>query len=74
MQSLQGGTEAIARLDQLEADYYDLQLQLYEVQFEILKCEELLLTAQLESIKRLISGMMCISHMSPQQIAYMEKM
>lgn len=60
MQSLQGGTEAIARLDQLEADYYDLQLQLYEVQFEILKCEELLLTAQLESIKRLISGMVCI--------------
>ncbi|CAH6787526.1 junction-mediating and -regulatory protein [Phodopus roborovskii] len=55
MQSLQGGTEAIAQLDQLEADYYDLQLQLYEVQFEILKCEELLLTAQLESIKRLIS-------------------
>lgn len=60
MQSLQGGTEAIARLDQLEADYYDLQLQLYEVQFEILKCEELLLTAQLESIKRLISGTVCI--------------
>lgn len=56
MQSLQGGTEAIAHLDQLEADYYDLQLQLYEVQFEILKYEELLLTAQLESIKRLISG------------------
>ncbi|XP_066472418.1 junction-mediating and -regulatory protein [Tiliqua scincoides] len=55
MQSLQGGTEAIAHLDHLEADYYDLQLQLYEVQFEILKCEELLLTAQLESIKRLIS-------------------
>ncbi|KYO48539.1 junction-mediating and -regulatory protein [Alligator mississippiensis] len=55
MQSLQGGTEAIAHLDQLEADYYDLQLQLYEVQFEILKCEELLLTAQLESIKRLMS-------------------
>ncbi|XP_069912426.1 junction-mediating and -regulatory protein isoform X2 [Oryctolagus cuniculus] len=55
MQSLQGGPEAIARLDQLEADYYDLQLQLYEVQFEILKCEELLLTAQLESIRRLIS-------------------
>ncbi|XP_034296952.1 junction-mediating and -regulatory protein [Pantherophis guttatus] len=55
MQSLQGGTEAIAHLDELETDYYDLQLQLYEVQFEILKCEELLLTAQLESIKRLIS-------------------
>ncbi|NP_001106426.1 junction-mediating and -regulatory protein [Xenopus tropicalis] len=55
MQSLQGGTEAIAVLDELEADYYDHQLQLYEVQFEILKCEELLLTAQLESIKRQIS-------------------
>ncbi|KAM3940049.1 junction-mediating and -regulatory protein [Leptodactylus fuscus] len=55
MQSLHGGTEAIAVLDQLEADYYDHQLQLYEVQFEILKCEELLLTAQLESIKRQIS-------------------
>uniref|UniRef100_K7FKN7 Junction mediating and regulatory protein, p53 cofactor n=2 Tax=Pelodiscus sinensis TaxID=13735 RepID=K7FKN7_PELSI len=55
MQSLQGGTEAIAQLDRLEADYYDLQLQLYEVQFEILKYEELLLTAQLESIRRLIS-------------------
>lgn len=59
MQSLQGGTEAIAHLDQLEAGYYELQLQLYEVQFEILKCEELLLTAQLESIRRLISGTAC---------------
>ncbi|XP_009909090.2 junction-mediating and -regulatory protein [Dryobates pubescens] len=55
MQSLKGGTEAIAHLDQLEADYYDLQLQLYEVQFEILKYEELLLTAQLESIRRMMS-------------------
>uniref|UniRef100_UPI00398F5B8E junction-mediating and -regulatory protein n=1 Tax=Pristiophorus japonicus TaxID=55135 RepID=UPI00398F5B8E len=55
MQSLQSGRDAIARLDRLEADYYDMQLQLYEVQFEILKCEELLLTAQLESMKRLIA-------------------
>ncbi|NXN75454.1 JMY protein, partial [Himantopus himantopus] len=55
IQSLKGGAEAIAHLEQLEADYYDLQLQLYEVQFEILKCEELLLTAQLESIRRLMS-------------------
>uniref|UniRef100_A0A8C5N058 Junction mediating and regulatory protein, p53 cofactor n=1 Tax=Leptobrachium leishanense TaxID=445787 RepID=A0A8C5N058_9ANUR len=55
MQSLQGGTEAILVLDQLEADYYGHQLQLYEVQFEILKCEELLLTAQLESIRRQMS-------------------
>nr|DBA23505.1 TPA: hypothetical protein GDO54_014416 [Pyxicephalus adspersus] len=55
MQSLHGGEEAIAVLDQLEAEYYTHQLQLYEVQFEILKCEELLLTAQLESIKRQMS-------------------
>ncbi|CAH2297272.1 junction-mediating and -regulatory [Pelobates cultripes] len=55
MQSLQGGTEAIQVLDHLESDYYGHQLQLYEVQFEILKCEELLLTAQLESIRRQIS-------------------
>lgn len=61
MQSLKGGTEALAHLDHLEADYYDLQLQLYEVQFEILKCEELLLTAQLESIRRLMSGAFFIS-------------
>lgn len=56
MQSLHGGEEAIAVLDELEADYYTHQLQLYEVQFEILKCEELILTAQLESIKRQMSG------------------
>ncbi|XP_078252868.1 junction-mediating and -regulatory protein [Rhinoraja longicauda] len=55
MQSLQSSTDAIAWLDRLEADYYDIQLHLYEVQFEILKCEELLITAQLESIKRLIT-------------------
>ncbi|MGH0185756.1 UNVERIFIED_CONTAM: hypothetical protein FKN15_018851 [Acipenser sinensis] len=52
MQNLQGGDEAMARLDQLESSYYDMQLQLYEIQGEILKCEELLLTTQLESIKR----------------------
>uniref|UniRef100_A0A672TGQ9 WH2 domain-containing protein n=1 Tax=Strigops habroptila TaxID=2489341 RepID=A0A672TGQ9_STRHB len=55
MQSLKGGTEAIVHLDPLEADYYDIQLQLYEVQFEILKCEELLVTTQLESMRRLMS-------------------
>uniref|UniRef100_A0A672THR3 WH2 domain-containing protein n=1 Tax=Strigops habroptila TaxID=2489341 RepID=A0A672THR3_STRHB len=54
-ESLKGGTEAIVHLDPLEADYYDIQLQLYEVQFEILKCEELLVTTQLESMRRLMS-------------------
>lgn len=59
MQNLQGGDEAMARLDQLESSYYDMQLQLYEIQGEILKCEELLLTTQLESIKRQMIGMEC---------------
>ncbi|XP_062867051.1 junction-mediating and -regulatory protein isoform X2 [Trichomycterus rosablanca] len=52
MQGLQGGEDAMARLDHLEALYYELQLQLYEIQFEILKYEELLLTAQLQSLRR----------------------
>lgn len=56
MQGLQDGEDAMSRLDQLEALYYELQLQLYEIQFEILKYEELLLTAQLESIKRQLTG------------------
>lgn len=56
MQGLQGGEDAMARLDQLEALYYELQLQLYEIQFEILKYEELLLTAQLQSLRRQMTG------------------
>lgn len=55
MQGLQGGEEAMVRLDQLESMYYELQLQLYEIQFEILKNEELLLTAQLQSLRRQMS-------------------
>ncbi|RXN39131.1 junction-mediating and -regulatory [Labeo rohita] len=55
MQGLQGGEDAMVRLDQLEAMYYELQLQLYEIQFEILKYEELLLTAQLQSLRRQMS-------------------
>lgn len=56
MQGLEGGEDAMARLDQLEALYYELQLQLYEIQFEILKYEELLLTAQLQSLRRQMTG------------------
>ncbi|XP_032425254.1 junction-mediating and -regulatory protein [Xiphophorus hellerii] len=52
MQSLQGGEDAMMRLDQLEALYYELQLQLYDIQAEVLRCEELLLTAQLQSLRR----------------------
>ncbi|KAM7230866.1 hypothetical protein CapIbe_018356 [Capra ibex] len=41
-------------VDDLEIQYYEVQLELYEVKFEILKYEEILLVTQLDSIKRLI--------------------
>lgn len=56
MQSLKGGEDAMLRLDQLEALYYELQLQLYDIQAEVLRCEELLLTAQLQSLRRQMTG------------------
>ncbi|XP_048838409.1 junction-mediating and -regulatory protein-like isoform X2 [Brienomyrus brachyistius] len=57
MQALQGGEDAVHRLDRLEAQYYELQLHLYEIQFEVLKCEELLLTTQRESLQRQITDL-----------------
>lgn len=44
------------RLDQMEALYYKLQLQLYDIQAEVLQCEELLLTTQLQSLRRQMTG------------------
>uniref|UniRef100_A0A2K6JYS3 WASP homolog associated with actin, golgi membranes and microtubules n=1 Tax=Rhinopithecus bieti TaxID=61621 RepID=A0A2K6JYS3_RHIBE len=41
-------------VDELEIQFYEIQLELYEVKFEILKNEEILLTTQLDSLKRLI--------------------
>ncbi|XP_057674405.1 junction-mediating and -regulatory protein isoform X2 [Corythoichthys intestinalis] len=55
MRSLQGGEDAMQHLDQLEALYYELQLQLYDIQAEVLRCEETLLTAQLQSLRRQIT-------------------
>ncbi|KAK0151636.1 Junction-mediating and -regulatory protein [Merluccius polli] len=52
MQRLRSGADALARLDSLEEQYYALQLRLYSIQAEILQCEELLLTAQLDSVRR----------------------
>lgn len=57
MQSLCSGEDAMTLLDQMESQYYELQLQLYHIQAEILQCEELLLTAQLESVRRQMTGM-----------------
>ncbi|KAK1892670.1 Junction-mediating and -regulatory protein [Dissostichus eleginoides] len=55
MQSLCSSENAMALLDHMETQYYERQLQLYDIQVEILQCEELLLIAQLESIRRQIS-------------------
>uniref|UniRef100_UPI0037E755EF junction-mediating and -regulatory protein-like n=1 Tax=Semicossyphus pulcher TaxID=241346 RepID=UPI0037E755EF len=52
MQSLCSSEDAMALLDHMETQYYELQLRLYDIQAEILQCEELLLTAQLDSIRR----------------------
>lgn len=46
----------MARVDQLEALYYELQLQLYDIQAEVLRCEEWLLTAQLQSLRKQMMG------------------
>lgn len=56
MQSLCSGEDAMALLDHMESQYYELQLRLYDIQSEILQCEELLLTAQLDSIRRQMTG------------------
>ncbi|MED6294504.1 hypothetical protein CHARACLAT_021666 [Characodon lateralis] len=57
MQSLCSSEDAMALLDHMETQYYELQLRLYDIQAEILQCEELLLTAQLGSIRRQMMGM-----------------
>lgn len=43
-------------VDDLEIQYYEVQLELYEAKFEIVKIQEILLVTQLDSIKRLIKG------------------
>lgn len=58
MQSLCSSDDAMALLDHMETRYYERQLQLYDIQVEILQCEELLLTAQLDSIHRQMSGIL----------------
>lgn len=59
------------RLDQLEALYYELQLQLYDIQAEVLRCEELLLTAQLQSIRRQMTGESAVHMLTPLNWAFM---
>lgn len=74
MQSLQGGEDAMLRLDQLEALYYELQLQLYDIQAEVLRCEELLLTAQLQSLRRQMTGEHLPKYVCVQLVDYTVKL
>lgn len=43
-------------VDQLEMQFYEIQLELYDAKFEILKHEEQLLVAQIDSLRRQIRG------------------
>ncbi|XP_064123257.1 WASP homolog-associated protein with actin, membranes and microtubules isoform X5 [Loxodonta africana] len=54
MEDLLGKEKNIDVVDELEIQYYEVQLELYEAKLEMLKYEEILLITQLDSIKRLI--------------------
>ncbi|KAM3925551.1 WASP homolog-associated protein with actin, membranes and microtubules [Leptodactylus fuscus] len=52
MENMSNSDGAFAYLDRLELQYYETQLELYDVQFEILKHEEMLLVSELNSLRR----------------------
>ncbi|CAJ0954650.1 unnamed protein product [Ranitomeya imitator] len=52
MENLINCEGAIACLDRLELQYYETQLELYDVQFDILKHEEMLLITELDTLRR----------------------
>ncbi|XP_077119765.1 WASP homolog-associated protein with actin, membranes and microtubules [Ranitomeya variabilis] len=52
MENLSNSDGAIACLDRLELQYYETQLELYDVQFDILKHEEMLLITELDTLRR----------------------
>ena len=49
-------------MDQLELQYYEAQLELYDIKFEILKNEELLLVAQIDTVRRQMKGINAKKH------------
>ncbi|XP_064524961.1 WASP homolog-associated protein with actin, membranes and microtubules isoform X1 [Pseudopipra pipra] len=54
MESLGEQEENLSVVEELEIQYYETQLELYNVQLEVLKHEEMLLIVQLDTIKRQI--------------------
>ncbi|KAK1158117.1 hypothetical protein AOXY_G24359 [Acipenser oxyrinchus oxyrinchus] len=57
MESLADQKDSMEAVDKLEMQYYEAQLELYNVKFEILKNEEMLLLAQLDTVQRQIKEM-----------------
>ena len=43
-------------VDELEIQYYEIQLEVYDVKLEILRNEEMILITRLNSAKRLMTG------------------
>ncbi|XP_069839677.1 WASP homolog-associated protein with actin, membranes and microtubules [Dendropsophus ebraccatus] len=52
MENLSNTDGAVTWLDRLELQFYETQLELYDVQFEILKHEEMLLITELNTLRR----------------------
>lgn len=56
MEILSEQEENLAVVEELEIQYYETQLELYNVQLEVLKHEEMLLIVQLDTLRRQIKG------------------
>ncbi|NXS52653.1 WHAMM protein, partial [Brachypteracias leptosomus] len=54
MENLSEQEENLAVVEELEIHYYETQLELYNIQFEVLKHEEILLIVQLDTLRRQI--------------------
>ncbi|XP_031668711.1 WASP homolog-associated protein with actin, membranes and microtubules isoform X1 [Oncorhynchus kisutch] len=67
----QRGPETV---DNLELQYYEAQLELYDAKFEILKNEELLLVAQIDTLRRQIKELkeevVCVSELKEEVVYY----
>lgn len=56
MEILSEQEENLTVVEELEIQYYETQLELYNVQLEVLKHEEMLLIVQLDTLRRQIKG------------------
>lgn len=56
MENLNEQEENVTVAEELEIHYYETQLELYNVQLDVLKHEEMLLIVQLDTLRRQIKG------------------